>query len=82
MASLNKKLIPVSGPWITRREVKYIAQAARDGWDANATKYVNLFERKFSKYVGRKYALATSSCTGALHLAYLNNTSDASTSEE
>lgn len=67
-----KKLIPVTGPWITKKEVKYVAQAARNGWHENYQKYINLFEKKFADYIGRKYALATSSCTGALHLAYLS----------
>lgn len=66
-----KKLIPVTGPWITEKEVRYVAQAARDGWNENYKKYINLFEEKFAKYVGRKYALATSSCTAALHLSYI-----------
>ena len=66
-----KKLIPVTGPWITKKEVKYVAQAARDGWNENYLKYVTLFEKKFAEYVSRKYALATSSCTGALHLSFL-----------
>jgi len=66
-----KKLIPITGPWITEKEVKYVAQAARDGWDENYQKYINLFEKKFAEYIGRKYSLATSSCTGTLHLSYL-----------
>ncbi len=66
-----KKRIPVTGPSITQKEIDYVTQAARDGWDENHTKYVNLFEKKFSEYIGRTYALATSSCTGALHLACL-----------
>lgn len=69
---MQKKLIPITGPSITKKEVRYITQAAKDGWDQNANKYTCLFEQKFSKYVGRKYALATSSCTAALHLAYLS----------
>lgn len=67
-----KKLIPITGPSITQKEVRYVAQAARDGWNENHRKYINLFEEKFAKYVGRKYALATSSCTSALHLSYLS----------
>jgi len=66
-----KKFIPVTGPSITKKEVKYIAQAARDGWNENYRKYISLFEEKFAEYIGRKYALATSSCTAALHLSYL-----------
>lgn len=66
-----KKIISVTGPSITKKEIEYIAQAAKDGWNENYRKYIDLFERKFAKYIGRKYALATSSCTGALHLSYL-----------
>ena len=66
-----EKIIPTTGPSITEKEVRYIAQAAKDGWNENYIKYVALFEEKFAEYVGRKYALATSSCTGALHLSYL-----------
>jgi len=67
-----KKLIPVTGPWITEKEIKYVTQAAKDGWNENYRKYIDLFEKNFSKYVGRKYALATSSCTAALHLSFLS----------
>lgn len=66
-----KKLILVTGPSITRKEIDYVAKAASDGWNENALKYVSLFEDKLSKFVGRKYALATSSATGALHLICL-----------
>ncbi len=71
MMKKPKKLIPVTGPSITQKEIKYVAQAAKDGWYENHQKYINLFEEKFAKYIGRKYALATSSCTAALHLGYL-----------
>jgi len=67
----SKKLIPATSPSITQKEIKYVAQATRDGWNENYRKYINLFEEKFAEYVGRKYALATSSCTAALHLSYL-----------
>lgn len=71
MKPKQTKLIRVTGPSITEKEVKYVAQAVRDGWHANHRKYVTEFENKFAKYVGRKYALATSSCTGALHLSFV-----------
>lgn len=67
-----RKLIPITGPSITQKEIKYVAQAAKDGWNENYRKYIDLFEKKFAAYIGRRYALATSSCTGALHLAYLS----------
>lgn len=67
-----KHIIPVTGPSITDKEIDYITQAARDGWNENYMKYVISFEKKFAEYVGMRYALATSSCTGALHLSYLS----------
>jgi len=66
-----KKLIAVTGPSITQKEVRYVTQAAKNGWNENYRKYIDLFEKKFANYIGRKYALATSSCTAALHLSYL-----------
>ncbi len=69
---MKQKFIPVTGPSITEKEVEYVAMATRDGWNQNYKKYIDLFEKKFSKYVQRKYALATSSCTAALHLAFLS----------
>lgn len=63
--------IPIAGPSITQKEVEYVAKAVKDGWYENAYKYVGEFERKFADFIGVKYALATPSCTGALHLALL-----------
>lgn len=71
MIKKYKKIIPVTSPSITYKEVEYVMRAVRDGWNENFRKYIDLFEQKFAKYIGRKYALATSSCTAALHLAYL-----------
>lgn len=64
-----KKQILVSGPSITEKEISYVARAAKTAWDEGAYKFVSEFEKRFAKYVHVKYALATSSCTGALHLA-------------
>jgi perosamine synthetase len=33
--------------------------------------YINRFEKQFAAYEGTKFALATSSCTGAIHLALM-----------
>ena len=61
--------IPVAGPWITEREVEYVADAARNGWYSNANCYTSRFERAFAEYVGRRFAIALPSCTSALHLS-------------
>src|SRR4051794_2488055 len=63
--------IPVTGPWITQKEIDYVSDAVMNGWYENATLYHERFERAFANYVGRKYALAVPHCTAALHLALL-----------
>ena len=64
-------LILTAGPLISARERVYTADAARDGWNGQWSKYLSRFEREFADYIGTKYAIATSSCTGALHLSLL-----------
>lgn len=66
------KKILVSGPSITQTEIDYVAQAVRDGWGENSNKYIGEFEKKFAAYIGTKYAIATSSCTGAMHISLLS----------
>ena len=63
--------IPVSGPWITQKEIDYVADAAANAWYANANVYNARFERAFADYLGVKHAVALPSCTSALHLSLL-----------
>jgi perosamine synthetase len=65
------KMILTAGPSISAREASYALDAARHGWNDQWNKYLRRFEQGFAEYVGVKHALATSSCTGALHLALL-----------
>jgi len=65
------KRIPVAGPWITEKEVVYVADAAANAWYENAGTYNRRFEEAFGRYVGRKHALSLPSCTSAIHLALL-----------
>ncbi len=60
--------IPYTKPSITEREVSYATDAARNGWGDNCYRYIEQFEAMFCDYLGVKYAIATSSCTGAHHL--------------
>ena len=55
-------------PSITDMEVKYATDAARNGWGERCYEYLNRFEEAFKKHLGVTYAIATSSCTGALHM--------------
>ncbi len=61
--------IPVAGPWVTEKEVRYTADAAANGWYANHNAYPARFEKAFTDYVGVGHAVSLPSCTSALHLA-------------
>src|SRR3990167_4145471 len=64
--------IPITQPSITDVEIRSVNQAIRHGWGKNAYSYISKFETEFANYIGVKYAMTTSSCTGALHLAMLS----------
>ena len=65
----REKLILTAGPSITDKEISYVNDAITNGWNENWNKYIVKFEDAFSKYIGIKHAMTTSSCTGAMHLA-------------
>ena len=54
---------------MSARESGYVLDAARTGWNSRWSGYLDRLESTFAEYVGAKHAIATSSCTGALHLA-------------
>ena len=66
---MNK--IAVSGPWITQKEIDYVADAVANAWYENAAIYHDRFEKAFAEYHCAKYAVALPSCTSALHLSLL-----------
>jgi len=55
-------------PSITELEIRYATDAATNGWGEHCYKYIHRFEELFKQHLGVKYAIATSSCTGALHM--------------
>jgi perosamine synthetase len=63
--------IPIAGPWITEKEIRYVNEAVTNGWYTNSAKYQSDFEQAFAASVGRRYAIALPSCTAGLHLALL-----------
>src|SRR3712207_5418867 len=63
--------IPVSGPWITQKEVDYVADAAANAWYSNANVFHERFVKAFAEHVGTRYAIALPSCTSAIHLSLL-----------
>lgn len=65
------KKIPITTPSISNLEIDYVQDAIANGWGERCYDYIKRFEKLFSEYLGVKYSLATSSCTGAIHLALL-----------
>ena len=63
-----KPRILYTKPSITEREVAYAADAAANGWGDRCYEYIDRFESLFKAHLGVKHAIATASCTGALHM--------------
>ncbi len=60
--------ITYTKPSITELEIKYANDAAKNGWGSKCYEYIEKFEDAFKKHLNVKYAISTSSCTGALHM--------------
>ena len=65
------KRILTAGPTISQREIDYVSDAVKNGWNEHWADYLVRFEQSFAQYIGTRFALATSGCTGALHLSLL-----------
>jgi perosamine synthetase len=63
-----KHRILYTKPSITELEIKYASDAAANGWGDQCYLYINKFEELFKNHLGVHFAIATSSCTGALHM--------------
>ncbi|TNH18518.1 DegT/DnrJ/EryC1/StrS aminotransferase family protein [Halomonas sp. BL6] len=63
-----KTRIPYTKPSITDLEVRYATDAAANGWGEQCYDYIYRFEELFKQHLNVNYAIATSSCTGALHM--------------
>lgn len=62
-------MIPVAQPIIAKNAKKYVSECLTSGWVSSQGEYVAKFEDAFARFIGVKYAVATSSGTSALHLA-------------
>ena len=65
-----KRTIPIARPYVGIEEEESVVQSLRSGWLSQGPR-VEEFEKRFAHYVGAKHAVAVSSCTTALHLAFL-----------
>ena len=64
------RLIPVFDLRVTPEDLEAVADTLRSGWLTTGPRTIE-FETEFARSLGCKYAVAVSSCTSALHLAYL-----------
>ena len=66
---MKKKFIPVNKPLIHREDISSINKTLKEGWVSAEGPNVNLFEKKFSKYIGHKYGITVANGTAALEVA-------------
>ncbi|MGC2061577.1 MAG: DegT/DnrJ/EryC1/StrS family aminotransferase [Thermodesulfovibrionales bacterium] len=60
--------IPIAKPFLGPEEEEAASRAIRSGWVSQGP-LVKEFEDRFAEYVGARHAIATTSCTTALHSA-------------
>lgn len=65
------KAIKLCEPLFAGNEHVYLRQCVESGFVSSVGPFVGQFETEFAKKVGRKYAIACSSGTAALHIAML-----------
>ena len=61
-------MIPITRLSVGTAEAEAAAEAIRSGWLAQG-KRVERFESMVAEYIGARHAIASNSCTTALHLA-------------
>ena len=62
-------MIPIFDTRFWGNEKKYIEKCIKTKWISSQGSFVKKFEKKFAKIFNKKYSLAVSNCTVALHLA-------------
>src|SRR5260370_31656225 len=65
-----KQLIPIVRPFVGTEEEEAVVQSLRSGWLSQGPRVAE-FEKQFAEYVSAEHAIAVSSCTTALHLAFI-----------
>lgn len=68
---MQRPRIPVSGPWITQKEIDCVTDAVTNAWYEKHNIYQAQFEAAFAGHLGARFAIALPSCTSAIHLSLL-----------
>ena len=67
----SDKFIPLHEPSFVGNEKKYLNECIDSTFVSSVGKFVEEFEEKIAKYVGAKYAVATTNGTSALHTSLI-----------
>lgn len=67
----TKEFIPLHEPRFVGNEKKYLNDCIDSTFVSSVGKYVDMFEQKFAKKVGSKYAIATVNGTASLHISLI-----------
>ncbi len=70
LATNKKRSIPVCTPVLGGREREYVLDCLDTNWISSMGSYIERFEKRFAEICGVKYAVACSTGTSALHLAF------------
>ncbi len=68
MTSTPRRKIPITKPLFGPEELRAVQEPLRSGWVVQGP-HVKSFEERFAAFTGASHAVATTSCTTALHVA-------------
>jgi perosamine synthetase len=68
-AAGRRRFLPVYEPWIGRQELARITRCVKSGWISSIGAEIGEFEERFAAICRRRFGVATSNGTTALHLA-------------
>ena len=69
LKSNKKPFYPVSSPYITKKDIDNVNRALKSGWISSDGPEIKIFEKHFSRFIGKKYSVAVSSGTAALEIS-------------
>lgn len=69
---IREKKLPLNLPYFDKEDEEAVAKSVRSGWVVGDGPKCKEFEEAFARYLGVKYVLLTTSCTAALHLAFMS----------
>ena len=64
-----RQSIPVNEPLLGELELQNVTECLRTGWISSAGRFIEEFEQEWAKYCGRRYGIAVSNGSTALHVA-------------